>query len=98
MTSGGRPFGGTLLHDVAAELPMPFVAAHTFDSVRNPYPHLGFGQRVHYRLGTDLARLELCVLFEELLGGFSSARLVKAPEWTRGNRHTGIRQLVVQLR
>jgi hypothetical protein len=32
-----------------------------------------------------------------LLGRFSSARVVKPVEWTRSNRHTGIRHLIVEL-
>ncbi len=69
-----------------------------FDITRKPNPHLGFGQGVHYCLGANLARLELRVLFEELLTRFSSVKLVKPVEWTRSNRHTGIRHLVVELR
>jgi cytochrome P450 len=69
-----------------------------FDVGRKPNPHLGFGQGVHYCLGANLARLELRVLFEELLGRFSSVQVVKPVEWTRSNRHTGIRHLVVELR
>jgi cytochrome P450 len=69
----------------------------TFDVGRKPNPHLGFGQGIHYCLGANLARLELRVLFEELLGRFSSVRVVKPVEWTRSNRHTGIRHLVVEL-
>jgi cytochrome P450 len=69
-----------------------------FDIARKPNPHLGFGQGIHYCLGANLARLELRVLFEELLTRYSSARLVKPVEWTRSNRHTGIRHLVVELR
>lgn len=68
-----------------------------FDITRKPNPHLGFGYGIHYCLGANLARLELRVLFEELLTRFSSARLVKPVEWTRSNRHTGIRHLVVEL-
>lgn len=68
-----------------------------FDITRKPNPHLGFGYGIHYCLGANLARLELRVLFEELLARFSSARLVKPVEWTRSNRHTGIRHLVVEL-
>jgi cytochrome P450 len=75
-----------------------FAAADEFDVTRKPNPHLGFGQGVHYCLGANLARLELRVLYEELLARFSSARLVKPVEWTRSNRHTGIRHLVVELR
>lgn len=75
-----------------------FVDADSFDIARKPNPHLGFGQGVHYCLGANLARLELRVLFEELLDRFSSVQVVKPVEWTRSNRHTGIRHLVVELR
>ena len=68
-----------------------------FDIERKPNPHLGFGQGVHYCLGANLARLELRVLFEELFSRFSSVHVVKPVEWTRSNRHTGIRHLVVEL-
>ncbi|MET4429137.1 cytochrome P450 [Mycolicibacterium sp. 624] len=74
-----------------------FVDADVFDMTRKPNPHLGFGQGVHYCLGANLARLELRVLFEELLSRFSSAELVAPVEWTRSNRHTGIRHMVVEL-
>ena len=69
-----------------------------FDIDRKPNPHLGFGQGVHYCLGANLARLELRVLFEELLSRFDSVQVVRDVEWTRSNRHTGIRHLVVELR
>ncbi|OBG19823.1 cytochrome [Mycolicibacterium celeriflavum] len=75
-----------------------FTDPDVFDIERRPNPHLGFGHGVHYCLGANLARLELRVLFEELLTRFSVATLVKPVEWTRSNRHTGIRHLVVELR
>ncbi len=78
--------------------PSVFDNADGFDIGRNPNPHLGFGQGVHYCLGANLARLELRVLFEELLSRFSGVRVVQPVEWTRSNRHTGIRHLVVELR
>ncbi len=77
--------------------PLAFEDPDRFDVSRKPNPHLGFGQGIHYCLGANLARLELRVLFEELLGRFSSARVVKPVEWTRSNRHTGIRHLIVEL-
>jgi len=75
-----------------------FDEADEFDITRKPNPHLGFGQGVHYCLGANLARLELRVLFEELLSRFGDVRVVHDVEWTRSNRHTGIRHLVVELR
>jgi cytochrome P450 len=74
-----------------------FDRADEFDVARKPNPHLGFGQGVHYCLGANLARLELRVLHEELLSRFGSVRVVQPVEWTRSNRHTGIRHLIVEL-
>jgi cytochrome P450 len=74
-----------------------FDRADEFDITRKPNPHLGFGQGVHYCLGANLARLELRVLYEELLQRFENVRIVAPAEWTRSNRHTGIRHLIVEL-
>jgi cytochrome P450 len=68
-----------------------------FDIARDPNPHLSFGHGVHYCLGANLARLEIRVMFEELLPRFGSYELVQPAEWTRSNRHTGIRHLMVRL-
>jgi cytochrome P450 len=76
---------------------LAFVDPDAFDVTRKPNPHLGFGQGVHYCLGANLARLELRVLFEELLDRFPRAELVQPVEWTRSNRHTGIRHMVVSF-
>jgi cytochrome P450 len=75
-----------------------FDCADEFDITRKPNPHLGFGQGIHYCLGANLARLELRVLFEELLSRFREVRVSRPVEWTRSNRHTGIRHLVIELR
>jgi cytochrome P450 len=75
-----------------------FDRADEFVVDRKPNPHLGFGQGVHYCLGANLARLELRVLFEELLSRFQTVQVVSDVEWTRSNRHTGIRHLVVEMR
>jgi hypothetical protein len=37
------------------------------------------------------------VTFEELLPAFSAYELVEPVEWTRSNRHTGIRHLVTRM-
>jgi len=75
-----------------------FADPDVFDVTRKPNPHLGFGQGVHYCLGANLARLELRVLFEELLARVASVELAGPVEWTRSNRHTGIRSLPVRFR
>jgi cytochrome P450 len=68
-----------------------------FDVTRDPNPHLAFGHGVHFCLGANLARLEMRVVFEALLPAFSAYALVEPVEWTRSNRHTGIRHMVVEL-
>jgi cytochrome P450 len=68
-----------------------------FDVARDPNPHLAFGHGIHFCLGANLARLEIRVMFEELLGRFGSFEIVEPVEWTRSNRHTGIRHLRVRV-
>lgn len=74
-----------------------FANPDSFDITRKPNPHLGFGQGVHYCLGANLARLELRVIFEEILRRYRGVELARPVEWARSNRHTGIRHLVVEL-
>ena len=44
-----------------------FDAPDTLDLTRNPNPHLGFGIGPHFCLGANLARMEVKVVFQELL-------------------------------
>jgi len=76
-----------------------FPHAMTFDVRRDPNPHLAFGHGPHFCLGASLARLEIRVMFEELLAGFDLSTFVLAApvEWTRSNRHTGIRHMAVDV-
>jgi cytochrome P450 len=75
-----------------------FARADAFDVRRDPNPHLAFGHGVHFCLGASLARLEMRVLFEEILPAFAGGEVAGPVEWTRSNRHTGIRHLPVRLR
>jgi cytochrome P450 len=44
-----------------------FDEPHRFDVGRQPNPHVAFGFGTHFCLGAALARLEIRVMFEELL-------------------------------
>jgi len=74
-----------------------FADSMRFDASRDPNPHLGFGNGVHHCLGASLARLELRVVLGEMISRFGSIDLDGAPEWTRSNKHTGIRKLPVRV-
>ena len=74
-----------------------FERSMEFDVARDPNPHLSFGHGIHYCLGASLARLEMRVMFEELLPRFATYELGAPVEWTRSNRHTGIRHMIVRL-
>jgi cytochrome P450 len=74
-----------------------FAEPFRFDVRRQPNPHLGFGHGVHHCLGASLARLEIRVVMTELLARVESIELTGPVEWTRSNKHTGIRRLPVRL-
>jgi cytochrome P450 len=74
-----------------------FARPFAFDLARDPNPHLGFGHGVHHCLGANLARLEIRVVLDEICARVGSVELTGPVEWTRSNKHTGIRSLPVRL-
>jgi len=74
-----------------------FVDPFCFDLARDPNPHLGFGHGVHHCLGANLARLEIRVVLDELRTRVHAIDLTGPVEWTRSNKHTGIRSLPVRM-
>jgi cytochrome P450 len=75
-----------------------FEAADQLEISRSPNPHLAFGSGTHFCLGANLARLEIRVLIDEILTHFSDLELAGDAEWTRSNRHTGLRELPLRGR
>jgi len=71
-----------------------------FDVGRDPNPHLAFGgYGAHFCLGSSLARLELRVMFEELLSRVEDIALVhdRRPPYRNSNFITGIEEMPVTL-
>ncbi len=74
-----------------------FADPFRFDLRRDPNPHLGFGHGIHHCLGANLARLEIKVVLNELFDRVRDVQLTGDVEWTRSNKHTGIRHCPVEL-
>lgn len=69
-----------------------------FDIARAPNRHLGFGAGVHFCLGSALARLELKVVFEELLRRGLDFEVDGTPLWMPNNRLVGLKSLPLRAR
>jgi cholest-4-en-3-one 26-monooxygenase len=70
-----------------------------FDITREPNPHIAFGGGgPHFCLGAQLARLEIRVLFEELVRRVPRVEALGAPDRLRSNFIGGIKHLPVRLK
>ena len=79
--------------------PRVFKDPYKFDVRRDPKEekHISFGFGSHFCLGANLARLELRVMYEALFDATTALELAGPVEWTRSNKHTGIRHLPVTV-
>ncbi|MHB1923259.1 MAG: cytochrome P450 [Acidimicrobiales bacterium] len=70
-----------------------------FDISRDPNPHIAFGGGgPHHCLGSNLARMEIRVLFEELARRVPELQALESPQALRSNFIGGIKHLPVRLR
>jgi cytochrome P450 len=74
-----------------------FAEPFTFDVTRRPNPHLAFGHGAHFCLGANLARAEIRLVLDCFLDRFDGIEPTGPVEWTRSNKHTGVRHAPVHL-
>lgn len=75
-----------------------FPDPHTFDVTRTPNEHIAFGGRgPHYCLGASLAKMEIKVMFEEMLTKMPNMALAGDPERLASNLINGIKHMPVTL-
>jgi cholest-4-en-3-one 26-monooxygenase len=75
-----------------------FADPFAFDIGRDPNPHIAFGGGgPHFCLGAQLARLEIRVLFEELVRRVPHVESLGGPDRLRSNFIGGIKHLPVRL-
>jgi len=74
-----------------------FPDADRFDIARDPNDHLAFGIGAHFCLGANLARLEITVMFEELLRRLPDIELAGPVERLRSNFINGIKRMPVRF-
>jgi len=88
-----------LMYGAANRDEQAFREPQRFDVQRRPNPHLAFGFGTHFCLGASLARLELRVVFEELLARLPELRLAPGfePEWIPNAFTRGLRSLEVEF-
>ena len=67
-----------------------------FDVGRAPNDHVAFGFGAHFCLGAQLARLELRVMFAELLARLPGLALAGEPRRLRSNIFNGFEYLPVR--
>jgi len=71
--------------------------AEEFQVTRHPNPHIAFGCGEHSCLGAQLARLEACLLFDELLRRFPRLELVGPVSRMRATMVPGVKRMPVRL-
>jgi cholest-4-en-3-one 26-monooxygenase len=69
----------------------------TFDVGRSPNEHLAFGVGEHFCLGASLARLELVIMFEEILRRIPDIALDGPPRRLRSNFVNGVKEMRVRF-
>jgi len=74
-----------------------FDDAHSFRSDRTPNKQLAFGYGAHLCLGQHLAKMEMRILFEELLPRLKSVKLAGEPKMSQAVFVNGLKSLPIEF-
>jgi cytochrome P450 len=74
-----------------------FEEPYRFSTARNPNKHLSFGYGAHLCLGQHLAKMEMRILFEELLPRLKSLSLDGEPKMTEASFVNGPKSLPIRF-
>ena len=75
-----------------------FARPNEMDVTRNPNEHMTFGRGgPHMCLGNALARIELRVMFEDLIGRISTIKRLEQIDYLRSNFVHGIKRMQVEI-
>jgi cytochrome P450 len=74
-----------------------FEEPYRFDVTRRPNPHLSFSYGVHSCIGQHVAKLEMRVLYEELIPRLASVELAGEPRLRRANWVGGFKSLPIRF-
>ncbi|MFJ6263061.1 cytochrome P450 [Rhodococcus erythropolis] len=74
-----------------------FDNADTFDITRRPNKHIAFGHGPHMCIGQHVAKLEMRILFEELLPRISKIEITGEPKYVAANFLSGLKSLPVRI-
>ncbi len=74
-----------------------FENPNTFDIGRSPNPHLAFGMGEHFCLGSHLARMELQIMFAEIIKRLPDIEPAGPPRLLRSNFIDGIKEMPVRF-
>ncbi len=74
-----------------------FAQPQRFDMTRKPNRHLSFGSGPHMCLGQHLAKLEIRILFEELMPHLKSVKLAGDPRYIETNFVGGLKSLPIEF-
>jgi cytochrome P450 len=74
-----------------------FVNPDRFDVTRSPNDHVAFGYGEHFCLGANLARLEMRIMFDQVMRRMQGMELTGPVERLRSNTIAGIKRMPVRF-